>query len=168
MPESNSSTDRTYVVGRLGRPHGLDGFLGLYVDEADVVYFQPGSTVSIDGSPLVVRAVRRADRGHQVQFENVLTREAAEDIRGSEVHVAERRELSEDEYWPEDLLGLEVRGPESGHLGVVSRVVTGTAQDRLVVSRDGSEFEVPFVVDLVPVVDLQAGYLEIVELPGLI
>jgi ribosomal 30S subunit maturation factor RimM len=46
--------------------------------------------------------------------------------------------------------------------------VTGTAQDRLVVSRDGSEFEVPFVVDLVPVVDLQAGYLEIVELPGLI
>jgi ribosomal 30S subunit maturation factor RimM len=36
-----------------------------------------------------------------------------------------------------------------------------------VVESAGSRFEVPFVDDLVPVVDVDSGYVEIVDLPGL-
>jgi 16S rRNA processing protein RimM len=166
LPESNSSTDSPASVraGRLGRPHGLDGHLGLYVDSADLVYFEVGSTVHIQNDPYVVRSIRRADRGHHVAFEGVVSREDADRIRNEDVFVLERRVLGEEEFWPDQLVGLEAR--PSG--GVVVGVVSGSAQDRLLVELDGETFEVPFVAALVPVIDLDSGFVEIVEMPGLI
>jgi len=114
-----------------------------------------------------VRAVRRVDKGFQVAFEGIEDREDAEMLRDAEVFVERRRILEKGEFWPEDLVGLEARTIDGDRLGVVVGVVAGLAQDRLVVDGDGSTFEVPFVDDLVPVVDLEKRYLEIVPVPGL-
>jgi 16S rRNA processing protein RimM len=141
----------------------MEGFLGLYVDPADLVYFEVGSSVFIEDRPYVVRALRRGKKGHEVAFDEVSGRDEAEKIRNMDIYVKERRSLSEDEYWPDQLEGLEVR-PGGG---VVVAVVSGTAQDRLVIERGGSRFEVPFVEALVPEVDIDAGYVEVVEPPGL-
>ena len=97
-------------------------------------------------------------------FEEVADRSGAEEIRGHTVYVGERRSLADDEYWPEQLVGLDVR-PGGG---VVVDVAQGPTQARLVIERDGVRFEVPFVSELVPVVDAEAGYIEIAEMPGLI
>jgi 16S rRNA processing protein RimM len=167
---SSSSTDpERFVIGRLGRPHGLDGYLGIYVDEEDTVSLQPGSTVYLEDRPHVVRAVRRVDRGFQVAFEAVGSREAADEIRGSVVSVDERRPLADYEFWPEDLVGLRVFDEAGREVGVVKRVVYGRGQDRLEISTgDDASFEVPFVDELVPVVDMGAGRIEINAIPGLI
>jgi 16S rRNA processing protein RimM len=61
------------------------------------------------------------------------------------------------------LIGLSVR-PGGG---VVVDVIYGTAQDRLVIKRNGERFEVPFVDELVPVVDLDGSEVEIREIEGL-
>jgi len=114
-----------------------------------------------------VRAVRRVDKGFQIAFEGINDRERAEGLRGGEVFVEGRRALEEGEFWPEDLVGLEARTIDGDRLGVVVGVVAGLAQDRLVVDGEGSTFEVPFVDDLVPVVDLDKRYVEIVPVPGL-
>jgi 16S rRNA processing protein RimM len=119
--------------------------------------------VSVDGSLHTVRELRRGKKGPQVAFEDVVDRPGAEVLRGHEVFVDERRTLEEGEFWPDDLVGLEVR-PGGG---AVVEVVHGPAQDRLVIERDGTRFEVPFVGELVPVVDLAAGFVEIVEIEGL-
>lgn len=141
----------------------MDGFLGLYVEEDDLVHFQPGSTVYVAGEPLRVRAIRKADRGHHVAFAEVHDRSAAESIRNLDVTVPTRRELGEDEYWPEDLIGLKVR-PGGGS---VTDVAFGPSQARLIIDRDGTSFEVPFVAELVPTVDLAGGYVEVLEIEGL-
>jgi 16S rRNA processing protein RimM len=162
--ESSSSTEQPrFQVARLGRPHGLKGFLGLYVDDEDLVHFEPGSTVYLDDEPYRVRAIRKADRGYHVAFDEVPDRTSAESIRNRDITVPARRELAEDEYWPEDLIGLEVR-PDGG---AIADVVFGPAQARLVIERDESRFEIPFVEELVPVVDLEGGYVEVVEIEGL-
>jgi 16S rRNA processing protein RimM len=167
---SSSSTDsERFVIGRLGRPHGLDGFLGIYVDEEDMVSLQPGSTVYLEDRPHVVRAVRRVDRGFQVAFEGVGSREAAEEVRGSVVSIDERRSLEDGEFWPEDLMGLSVFDESGKLVGVVERVVFGPGQDRLVIATEaGTRFEVPFVDELVPLVDTEARRVEINSIPGLI
>lgn len=117
----------------------------------------------------MVRAVRRVDRGFQVAFEEVGSREAADEIRGSVVSVVERRPLADYEFWPEDLVGLRVFDEAGREVGVVKRVVYGPGQDRLDISTgDDASFEVPFVDELVPVVDLGAGRVEINAIPGLI
>jgi 16S rRNA processing protein RimM len=167
---STSSTDSNRsLAGRLGRPHGLDGFLGLYADEENLVHFEVGSTVFIEDRPYVVRAIRKGDKGPQISFEDITDRDSAEQIRGLDVFVSGRRQLGESEYWPEDLIGLQVVTLEGTILGHVVDVVLGAAQDRLVVSEDGSEdgIEIPLVHDLVPNIDLEAGRVDVVTLPGL-
>ena len=147
----------------------MDGFLGVYIDEEDVVSIQPGATVFLGDRPLVVRAIRRVDRGFQVAFEGIDDRESAEVVRGLDVAVPQRRSLGEGEFWPEDLIGLTVVEPGGRVVGVVAEVVFGPGQDRLRIERvGGSTFEVPFVDALVPRVDLEAGEVEVDPISGLI
>jgi 16S rRNA processing protein RimM len=152
----------------LGRPHGLDGFLGIYVDEDDLVGLETGTVVYVGDEPHAVRQIRRTDRGFQIAFEGVTDREGADEIRGSAVAVAERRPLVEGEFWPEQLIGLVVIDESGAEIGQVEDVLTGPGQDRLVVRGLPEIFEVPFVDALVPVVDLERGRIEIVVIPGLI
>lgn len=151
-------------MGRLGRPHGLQGFLGLYIEDEDVPLVQAGSVVYIEDREYTVASIHRADRGHRIAFAEVAGRDQAEQIRGRDVYVPERRALGPGEYWPEDLIGLEVR-PGGGSVVALAH---GPSQARLVIERGSSRFEIPFVADLVPVVDTEEGYIEIVDLPGLI
>lgn len=161
---SSSSTDRAEVrVGRLGKPNGLEGFLGLYTETENLAYFEPRSTVYIDDRPYTVRAIRQGKKGPQVAFAGVTDRAGAEELRGNEVFAAGRRHLGAGEYWPQDLVGLEVR-PGGGEVVAVTH---GSAQDRLTIQREGIRFEVPFVEDLVPVVDLAEGFVEVAEIEGL-
>ena len=160
---SSSSTEPGFVAGRLGRPHGLDGFLGLYVEPEDLVHFEIGAVVHIEGHPHTVRAVRRADKGHRVAFAEATSRDAADRIRNRDVFALGRRALGEGEFRPDQLVGLDVR-PGGGR---VTGVISGPAQDRLAIKRGDVVFEVPFVEDLVPVVDVESGYLEVVEIDGL-
>lgn len=141
----------------------MEGFIGLYAEPEDLVYFEPGSTVRIQGHAYLVREVRRGAKGPEVAFEGVVSRNAAESIRNMDVLVAERRDLGEEEYWAEQLIGLEVR-PGGGR---VVGLQHGPAQDRLVIERGETVFEVPFVAELVPEVDVDAGYLVIDEIEGL-
>ena len=150
-------------MARLGKPNGLDGFIGLYAEPNDLTYFEPGSVVYVAGRPYEVRATRQGKKGPQVAFAGVVDREGAELIRGSDVFATERRQLHEREFWPDDLVGLDVRPGGGAIVGVIH----GPAQDRIVVDRDGVVFEVPFVDDLVPVVDLEEGFVEVIEIEGL-
>jgi 16S rRNA processing protein RimM len=93
---------------------------------------------------------------------------AAEAIRGNDVIATERRELGENEYWPEDLVGLEVRDTDGSHVGQVATLITGGAQDRLVIDAADGRFEVPFVAALVPEVDVAGGVVVIATIEGLI
>lgn len=134
-----------------------------------MVSLQPGSTAYLDDGLHIVRAVRRVDRGFQIAFEGVDDREAANEVRGLMVSVADRRPLGEGEFWPEDLAGLVVVDQSGRELGAIEKVLFGPGQDRLVVVRaDGTIFEIPFVEELVPMVDLGAGRVEINSIPGLI
>jgi len=151
------------VAGRLGRPVGLEGFLGLYVEPEDLVYFEPDCEVVVDDRRLTVKTTRRGKKGPEVRFVEVQDRVGAERIRNLDVYAPRRRELSEGEFWPSQLVGLDVR-PHGGH---VIDVIHGPAQSRLVIERNGVRFEVPFVEALVPVVDLQAGHVEVLEIEGL-
>jgi 16S rRNA processing protein RimM len=84
------------------------------------------------------------------------------------IDASERRPLGEDEYWPDDLIGLAAVSTSGSELGQVDSVIEGAAQFRLVIRGAAGQFEVPFVAELVPEIDLAAGTIVITELPGLV
>lgn len=123
-------------------------------DTDDRGWFVVGSIVrTTSGLDLVITFVAPyRDRGLILGFEGVIDRSGAESLRGSilTVDAIDRRPLDDGEFWPEDLVGLEAVTPFGEHLGVVSGVEPGTAQDRVVVtSPTGAEILVPFVDDFV-------------------
>ena len=102
---------------------------------------------------LEVRSARPyRDRGLIVAFAGIRDRNEAETLRGVLLtkSAAERRALAEGEFWSSSLIGLEAVTPGGALLGLVTGVVLGTLQDRLVVTTgSGQEVEVPFVEGMV-------------------
>ncbi len=163
----SSSTD--VAVGRIRRAHGVRGdvLIDVYSDHPD--RFVPGSKLHTeDGAPFIVEWVRPHREGVVAHFTGLDDRTAAESLRGQLLFIGteERRSLDADEYWPDELVGLTVIGPQGEALGVVVDVVVA-AQDRLVVEGASGRFDVPFVAELVPEVDLSARVLKLAPIPGL-
>ena len=144
-------------VGRVGRPHGLDGsfFVEGPSDRPDA--FAAGTTLYVDGEPLKIVASKRAAQGRPVIR---LERRAR---RGAELAV--RREtlppLGDDEYYAFELVGLTVEEEGGRVLGRVSDVLDYPANDVLELD---SGLSLPLVESCVRKVDIEGG--RIVIAPG--
>lgn len=155
----------TNKAGSCGKAHGIRGEVAVYTSSPE--FFEPGIEFQSDHGPLTVAAAR-PHKGHLiVVFEEIPDRNTAETLRNVELQLAttDRPDLSDDEFWVSDLIGLEVRTREDEQLGIVSGVVTADVQDRLVVDTGHSEIEVPFVPELVP--EVAATHIVVDPPPGL-
>lgn len=118
---------------------------------------------------LVLAEARPSPKGLIARFAGITTLEAASGLVGADllIEADERGPLQPDEFWPDQLIGLEVR-IGSAPAGRVDDVILGP-QDRLTVAlRSGAAAEVPFVAALVPEVDLAGGWLRIDPPRGLL
>jgi 16S rRNA processing protein RimM len=139
----------TVVVGRVGRPHGLDG--AFVVDDAsdDPRRFEVGGTVLLDGQPTVIEERKRAGGRLVVRLDRPAPRGAALEIRREDLPPTER----EDEYYVFQLVGLEVVEQGGRILGRVREVVAAPANDVLELENG---LALPMVEDCVMEVDLDA------------
>lgn len=170
MAASQPETDRI-PIGYVRKAHGVRGDVvvrGLVEDVA--ARLVKGASFMTDGPDprvLTVASVGEVREEFRVSFHEITDRDDAETLRGSQLTVpmSERRVLSDNEWWPEDLVGCQVESVDGSAVGVVQDLVLGAAQDRMVVvAPDGSVAEVPFVEALVPVVDVPNGRI-VVDLP---
>jgi 16S rRNA processing protein RimM len=152
-------------VGYVRRAHGVRGdvIVRPLTDNPDR-YTEGAVLISdeVPSRPLVIVAIRQHNDGLLVSFDGVDDRSAAEALQGTTLTIFrdDRRELHDDEYWPDDLEGLAALTPDGTRLGTVSGVVLGEAQDRLVIRTDaGNEFEVPFVAPLVAEIHPSLGHV---------
>ena len=172
------------VVGRIGRPHGIRGQVSVEVRTDDPERrLGPGTTVHTDpasAGPLTITDGRVHSGRLLLSFAGVGDRAAAEALRGvlllAQVDPAERPEDPE-EFYDHQLVGLAVRTVDGEHVGTVAEVLHLPGQDVLAVRREppagpaeqpSAEALVPFVADIVPVVDLAGGYVEIDPPAGLL
>ena len=75
------------MVGRVGRPHGLDGALKLE-GHGGSVPLAAGTKVTVGGRPATVAERRGTDERPILRLDIAASREAAEALRGSDVSVA--------------------------------------------------------------------------------
>ena len=159
------------VVGRITRSHGVRGEVCVRIESDNPGRFVPSATFRTNHAQaalLVLRSARPGPNGLIAEFAGVTSVAAATRLVGADllIRADQRRRLEPGEFWPDQLVGLEVRiGSEV--IGVVEDVIPGP-QDRLVVSRwDGARVEVPFVEPLVPEVSLHGGWVRIEPPDGL-
>ncbi|HUA12347.1 MAG TPA: ribosome maturation factor RimM [Solirubrobacteraceae bacterium] len=144
------------AVGRVGRPHGLDG--SFYVTRPLARALTAEAQVVVDGRRAVI--VRRAgtDARPIVRLSCADTRAAAEQLRGSALHVAVGAlpSLADGEWWAHELEGCAVfDGAE--RLGVVARMIALPTCEALEVDLDaGGTVLVPMVGDAIRTIDAAA------------
>ena len=145
------------VVGRVGRPHGLDGAFFVESPSEDERWFKIGSRLLAGSAEVEVVVARHGAGGRPVI-------KVEPDVpRGTSLEVAREAlpPTEKDEYYVFELIGLEVVEEGGQSLGSVVSVEPGVANDALVL--DGGLL-LPLVAECVRDIDLEAG--RILVAPG--
>jgi 16S rRNA processing protein RimM len=138
------------VIGRVGRPHGVDG--AFFVEDAsdDARWFKIGSRFLAAGAEAEVVVARRGAGGRPViRLNREVGRGSLLEVPGEALPATE-----EDEYYIFQLVGLEVVEEGGRSLGRVADVLPGPANDALDL---GNGLLLPLVEACVLSVDLDAG-----------
>ena len=160
------------LVGTIGRAHGLRGEVSVHVrtDEPER-RFTPGASLRVGDRPRTVASARWHSGTLLLGLEGVTDRTAAEALRGRELWAdvpAAEAPADEGEYWDRQLVGLEVLDAAGAVAGTIGEVLHLPAHDVLVVHTPGGDRLVPFVSEVAPVVDLEAGHVRVADIGGLL
>ena len=161
------------IVGVVGRAHGIRGEVRVQArTDSPEIRFAAGALVRTqDGRAFTVAASRWQSGALVVAFEGLRDRSAAEALTGTVLWAdapPSAGPADPDEFHDTALIGLEARDQAGASIGRVERVLHLPAQDVLAIGTPRGERLVPFVAELVPVVDVAAGYLSVADLPGLL
>ena len=143
-------SDELVAVGRVGRPHGVDG--SFFVEGASEApeRFAKGAVLLVEGVPARVAVSKRGAGGRPViKLDRPVSRGATLAIRRDELP-----EPDEDSYYVFQLVGLRVEEEGGRPLGTVIEVDNGPANDTLELD---SGLLLPLVESCVLEVDLSAG-----------
>lgn len=150
------------VVARIGRAHGLGGEVSVELrTDIPEQRFALGAILATDPpgvGPLTIAATR-SDAGRWfLRFAEATDRTAAEDLRGVLLTVEGDASDEPDAWYPHELIGLRAERPTGEVIGTVSGLEHPPAHDLLLVREPGgTTARIPFVVAMVPVVDVAGG-----------
>jgi len=183
-------------LGVFGPPHGTGGEIRLQAitDSLEERLAQPGAMWARQRAgrghkpllPLEIESVRdTVTKGRAtwlLKIEGIDSMEEAETLRGHTLHMLaeDRPDLEDDdEFYVQELVGMQVVMEGSREfVGTVTEVFDGTGAHDLLRVEMGTKAEssastqpvalIPFVKDIVPVVDREAGFLGITPPEGLL
>jgi 16S rRNA processing protein RimM len=140
------------TIGRVGRPHGIDGSFVVEQASDDARWWQVGARFLVGGEPAEVVGARRASGRPVVRLDRHVE-------RGALIEVAREAlpPTGEDEYYTFQLIGLEVVEENGRALGTVADVIPGVANDVLEVGK----YLLPMIEDCIRTVDLEAGRITV-------
>lgn len=137
------------AVGRVGRPHGLDGSFVVEDASAAPERFAVGATLYVDDRPARVDASKMAGGRPVIRLDRPVQRGALLEVPQDEL-----APLQDGSYYVFQLVGLEVEEEGGRALGRVRDVAPGLANDVLELD---SGLALPLVEACVREVDLAAG-----------
>jgi 16S rRNA processing protein RimM len=144
------------TVGRVGRPHGLDGAVTVEDSSDDPDRFAAGARVYVDREPATVLESKRASGRPVIRLDRPVSRGALLELPAEELPP-----LPEGELYAFQLEGLRVDVDGGEPIGRVARVSPGVANDVLELD---TGLLLPFVEDCVLAVEVEEG--RIVVAPG--
>ena len=162
------------MVGRIGRAHGILGEATIEVrTDLPQERFFVGNSFAADPpehGPLTIETVRYNNGTLLLKFKECADRTRVETLRDTlllaEVDVTPDSSQVDD-YHVQQLIGLSVIDIRAKQVGILEDVLNLPGQDLLVIRHENKEILLPFVLDFVPVVDLEKRSITITPPSGL-
>ena len=162
------------VVARIGRAHGVNGEATIEVrTDLPEERFIVGSVLVTEPStfgPLTISSVRNHNGTLLLGFKEVKDRTAVEKLRDvlllADVDISEGGD--EDNFHIQELLGCRVVTDAGIEVGIMTDLVQLPGQDLLAVEHNGREILIPFVLEIVPEIDVENKVITITPPEGLL
>jgi 16S rRNA processing protein RimM len=141
------------AIGRVGRPHGIDGAFFVEQPSDDDRWWKTGARFLANGEPVEVVVHRRSSGRPVVKLDR--------DVQRGAILEVERDELpptGDDEYYAFQLVGLPVVEENGRLLGSVKVVIPGVANDVLELD---TGVLLPMVDDCIVAIDVDAGRITV-------
>jgi 16S rRNA processing protein RimM len=151
-----SSEIALVAIGRVGRPHGLDGSFAVEDASTSVERFAQGAEIYVDGERARIEESKRARGRPVIRLDRPAERGAVLAVPRSDLPPPDA-----DSYYVFDLVGLAVEEEGGRELGRVVEVASGVANDVLELD---TGLALPLVDACVKQVDVAGG--RIVVAPG--
>jgi 16S rRNA processing protein RimM len=163
------------LVGRIGRAHGILGEATIEVrtDEPDR-RFAIGNKLQTDALGELTIISGRVHNGILLLgFEGITDRNSIEKLRNTLIYCdvdIDEPGVDEDDYHVLQLIGCAAHLESGVKIGEVTDVVNLPGQDLLAIKVENGEILIPFVHQLVPVVDIAAKKVTVIppELSGVL
>ena len=151
------SSDRNILLGKLGKPHGVKGFLYIHYYGEDTknlsnykgLFLDDGTSVKVERLLLLKNRVI-------LKFHETNSRNDAEKLRDKDLFILERSlpVLDNNQTYYFELEGLNVKNLDNVDLGKIKEILETNANDVLVIeptesSVDKKERLVPYIKDQV-------------------
>jgi len=134
-------------IGRVGRPHGVDGAFVVEEASEDARRFDVGAELLVDGERARVTLSRQVGgRRRAIKLDRPAARDAELTVPRGDLSP-----LPSDSYYVADLVGLDVLDERGERIGVVRDVLPGPANDALELD---TGLLLPLVEDCIREVDL--------------
>jgi 16S rRNA processing protein RimM len=166
--------DDCYLLGSIGKTHGLKGFVVAFMDVTDLDEYRTLKSVFVElpGKPGTLlpygvdKLQPQADERALLKLTGIDTIEAAEPLRNAKLYrpLAELPALEDDQFYFHDVIGYTVVDEVLGQLGIVETFYEMPQQDLMGMRYQGKEVLVPVVDELISRAD-QAEKKLYVNLP---
>ena len=161
-------------VGKVIRPHGLEGLLRVWPYARSETSLVDAGTIFLKFRSGKLRKFKVVSvTPHKgillIRLEGIGSSEAAEDYRGAQVFMDKtdlRRE--EDEFFWFEILGLRVYLDNGAYLGDVKQIIPAGSNDIYVVHNGSREVLIPATLEVVTGIDLKKGQMTISAMEGLL
>lgn len=162
------------LVGKVIRPHGLEGLLRIRSYARSENSFMDAGTLylrSVSGEihTHVVSSVRPHKNIFLMKLEGLESIHDAEKFRDADIFISkETLTREEGEFFWFELLGLEVYLDTGEHLGSISQIISAGCNDVYVVKKETNETLIPATYEVVKDIDLENGKMIISAIEGLL
>jgi 16S rRNA processing protein RimM len=148
------------VIGLVVAPHGTRGTVRVRATGSGR-HLREGVEPVVAGRRRRISHVRKTPKGFLVDLEGVIDRSGAAAFRGEEL-VLDRQELDapeQGEFYVSDLVGLTAVSDAGEVIGTVEETFETPAHEILLIRKKEDVLYVPFSLEHVPEIDLEAGYV---------
>lgn len=160
------------VVGRIVKAHGLKGFVEIKTETDNVKRFSLGSKLMLwppvtEWPYLTIETVKEKKNRYLVKFTEINNKNEADLVVGHSLVIPEvAGEKPESSFWLHEIVGLQVYTDTGAYLGKVTEIIQTGANDVYVV-KNGKEYLLPAIKEVIKEVDIQGKKMVVHLLPGL-
>ena len=158
-------------LGRIVNTHGIKGEIRILSKfKYKTKVFKKHFKVYIGKNKIeeVITTYRQHKQFDMITLEGITNINEVLKYKGKSIYIKrEDLSLNEDEYLDEDLIGMNVI-INNKKVGKVEKIISDIHQDKIVVNKDGIEYLIPYVHDIIKTIDLKNHNMTIEYIKGLL